>query len=307
MVLFTSDRPLERAENIRTVYEAFDASKRFVRTSSWRQKISDAKYTVRVSDEFIGYSQCKTVMIGHAISGGKFYGLDQRRPYYGRRHAGFLHYVVTSSEAMRGLVAHQSGIPIDRVLALGTPRTDAYFGVKKGDGGTFLKEKRAYLYAPTFRNVGEVPFPEINWPLIDGLLTDGEVLVVKPHMNMGRILKEEYSHIVEVSSSVPSTPYLIDCDVLITDYSSIMLDAHILGRPVVLFEKKRGYVEDRGMYLDYPGGYASRYCTNEADLVEISRGANGQNEADILCRDLTAGACDGHSTERVVKLIRDIE
>ena len=104
----------------------------------------------------------------------------------------------------------------------------------------------------------------------------------------------------------PSGPYLIDCDVLITDYSTIMLDAHVLKKPVILFEKEPGFVGRRGLWLPYPDGYASRYCTTESGLIQRARVANGQRELDILCRERTAGACDGHSTERVIDLIRSI-
>ena len=103
---------------------------------------------------------------------------------------------------------------------------------------------------------------------------------------------------------MPSTPYLMDCDVLITDYSSIMMDAHILQKPVVLFEKKPGYLETRGMYLEYPGEYSSRYAVTEDELIDLMRTAKNQTETEIRCREKTAGACDGHSTQRVVDLIR---
>ena len=306
MVIFTSNRPLNRAENIQAVYNAFDASKKFTHTSVWYQQITGS-FTLRVSDEFVGAQTPRTILIGHGISGGKYYGLDQRFPYYRKEFAKKLAYVVTTSEDMREIAARQSGVPIDRVVALGMPRTDAMIGKKKGDGCTVMQHKRAYLYAPTFRNIGETPFFDIDWDYIDKRLNDDELLVIKPHMNMRRVLTKEYRHIIEVPSNEPSTPYLIDCDVLITDYSSIMFDAHVLEKPVVLFEKTKGYTETRGMYLKYPDEYSSRYCTNEADLVDILWTANEPGEVDIRCKNLTASMCDGHSSERVVKLIKDTE
>ena len=304
MVLFTSNRPLSRAENIKAVYRSYDEQKRFKQTGVWKQPITE-EYSLRVSDEFVGEISPKTIMIGHGVTGGKLYGLDQARPYYRRECSKNLLYVVTTSEEMREIAARQSGVPIDMVLALGMPRTDAYFGTKKGDGQTAMAHKRSYLYAPTFRNIGETPFTMIDWDYIDQNLTDGELLVVKPHMNMGRILKKLYRHILEAPADKPSTPYLIDCDVLITDYSSIMFDAHILKKPVVLFERAKGYIETRGMYLKYPEEYASRYCTNETDLIETLRTAYEPGRADKRCMMMTAAACDGHSSERVVKLIRE--
>lgn len=308
-VLFTSNRPLLRAENIRAVFDVYDGDKVFIQTNPWKSdpRLSSSEFSLRVCDEFIGASPGKSVMIGHAISGGKTYGLDQIYPYHRKENAELLTYVVASGKEMVPVVARQSGVPEERVLPLGVPRTDVYIGACKGDGGTFLAGKRAYLYAPTFRNREETPMSGIHWELIDRVLTDDEVFVVKPHMVTGSILKgRSYRHIVEVSPGLASTPYLMDCDVLITDYSSIMFDAHLLRKPVILFEKVCGYLQTRGMYLDYPSGYASRYCTDEMELVNIMRDAKKQGAEDIACMELTAGACDGHARQRIIDLIRSM-
>lgn len=307
-VLFTSRRPLGRCENITRVFNAYEGPKDFIQ-ESWKKpdrRIFNGGYTAMVADEFVPWSPGKLIMIGHGISGGKSYGLKQPHPYHSERNAKLIDYVVCTSEETVVLEAEQAGVPESKVLPLGMPRTDEYFGKHKGDGGTFLAGKRAYLYAPTFRNRHEPPMPSVDWGLIDSMLTDDEVLMVKPHMVTKHILEGRYRHILETSSGDPSAPYLIDCDVLITDYSTIMLDAHVLGRPVVLFEKEPGFVGRRGLWLPYPDGYASRYCTTEGELVQMIRRANGQREPDLLCRERTAGACDGHSTERVVDLIRSI-
>lgn len=308
MVLFTSGKSLERAENIKAVYDAYDGEKAFIQDNPWKHnpELTSERFSLRVTDEFISVSPGKAIMIGHGISGGKTFGLDQPHPYYNRRNASLLTYVITTSEAMIDITARQSGVDPSQVLPLGMPRTDAYFGAKKGDGNTFLAEKRAYLYAPTYRGREETPMAFIDWKWIDSQLTDDELLVVKPHTMTKHLLNGEYKHIVEVSSDLPSKPYLIDCDVLITDYSSILMDAHILEKPVVLFEKQEGYLATRGMYLEYPKGYASRYCTNEMNLVNLIRNADAPGEEDIRCRQITAAACDGHSTERVVKLIKEL-
>ena len=309
MILFTSLKPLHRAENIKAVFDAYDGDKEFfqVTPGKYNPIFEDQRFAVRVTDELIGASPGKAVMIGHGFAGGKTYGLDQPHPYHRRENAQLLTYVVTTSPHMVGLVANQCGVPEDRVLPLGMPRSDAFFRTKKGDGGTVMAKKRGYLYAPTFRNRAEPPAFELNWHWIDNLLTDDEIMVVKPHMMVQHILdRNRFKHIVEASHMEPSTPYVIDCDVLITDYSSILSDAHVAGKPVVLFAKNDKYLSTRGMYLPYPDGYASRFATNEEKLVKLCREANAPQEADIKCRELTAGACDGHSSERVAKLIREM-
>ena len=308
MVLFTANKPLARAENINAVFSAYDGNKTFVYTNPaiFTPELTSKRYRIRVADEFVTTSPGKCIHIGHGISGGKTYGLDQPRPYYHERYAHLLTYVITTSKDMIPLVAKQCGVPTEKVLPLGMPRTDMYFGTKKGDGKTPYADKRMYLYAPTFRANTETPAPDIDWDYIDSVLTDDEILVVKPHMITRYILKKHYGHIIEAPSDQPSAPYLIDCDVLITDYSSIMFDAHVLEKPVVLFEKLKGYIRTRGMYFHYPEEYASRYCTNEHDLIDVLRDADAPQDVDIKCRNMTAGACDGHSTERVCELIKSL-
>ena len=303
MILFTSNRPFERAENIKTVFDAYQGSKEFAQTGDWRQSPDMSRFTLRVTDEYIQASPGRAVFVGHGFGAGKTGGLDQPRPYYSRRFAYLLTYIVTTSEEMIPIVARQTGVPEEAILPLGMPRTDIYFNSKKGDGDTILANKRAYLYVPTWRAREETPMPEINWRYIDSCLGEDEILVVKPHMITGRFLQGKYQHIVEASPDIPSTPFLIDADVVITDYSSILFDAQLLKKPVVLFEKNPGYLQTRGMYFNYPYDYASRFATTEKELVDIIKTAHGQNVEDRTCVQRFASACDGHSTERVLKLI----
>ena len=307
-VLFTSNRPLGRAENITAVFNAYDGSKEFVHVDPYRPNptLSSRDFVLRVTDEFPKMSPGKCIYIGHGISGGKLVGLDQPFPYHFRKYADLLTYALATSEGTVDLVAKQCGIPKERVVPLGLPRTDDLIGRRKGEGNTVLAQKRAYLYCPTYRTREEMPYPDIDWYAIDMSLNDDEVLAVKPHMVTKRIMERKWNHIIELSSEEPTGPYLIDCDVLITDYSSILLDAHVLRRPVVLFTKEDSYLRKRGMYFDYPHGYASRHVRNEADLIDCIRNANGQGAEDLQCLKTTASACDGHATERVIKLIKKL-
>lgn len=305
-VLFTSRRQLGRCENITAVFNAYQGDKEFIQ-ENWGKpnpKIYSDEFTVMVADDFVPYSPGKLIMLTHGASGGKSYGLQQPFPYHSAQQAKLIDYVVSTSKDTIQIEAQQHGVSAEKVLPLGMPRMDVYFGKKKGDGGTEYADKRMYLYAPTFRKPFEPRMPEVDWKFIDQTLSDDEIFVVKPHMVTGHIIDGEFKHIVEVSAKLPSTPYLIDCDVLVTDYSSIMFDAHVLGKPVVLLEKEQGFVHCRGMSFPYPDGYASRYAMNEQELLNYCARAKGQRDLDILCRERACGACDGHATERVVDLIR---
>ena len=311
-VLFSSDRPLERAENLKCVWDAWNGPKEFVQHLTEACKSLSDKYSVFVTDEIPQYSPTKgdvvTIFIGHGISGDKLYGLDCSE--WHRRGAEQVDYAICTTEYSRERLMSQLAIPHDRVLPLGFPMTDRYFGKAKGDGGTLLSEyRRAYLYVPTWRAKGNPPLPRIDWRRIDSMMDDDEIIVVKRHMCTKEPIAEELRHVAEVGNMVPSVPYLIDCDVLSTDVSSIMFDGYILGKPnVLVIDGYRDYMKSHGMYNDYPSWYSSRIVEaqgHEELFLAALREAfgNGLGEVERNCIETVAGVCDGRSSERVAELV----
>ena len=313
-VLFTSFRPFDRAENIRAIYNAYNGTKQYLCSygnygEAFRAEVESGKYSLMVTDDFPKYTPGKCIMIWHGIQGGKHIGLDQpNHPYYDTSYADRMTYIISAGKSMVPVWSQCTGVPQDRILPLGMPRTDEYIGKRKGDGHTPLADKRSYLFVPTFRDRGDTPFPDIDWDYIDDHLTDSELLVIKAHpwftQHVGNKLHSgKRKHIIEVSGNEPSAPYLYDCDVVITDYSSIMFDGYLLGKPCILFEKKPGYAKTRGMYLEYPYGYSSRYAENENDLIFMARNSYSLRNIDRYCMYQVADACNGHSCERISSLI----
>jgi len=302
---------LRRAENLAALYDAYPGPKNFI--SMYAQNaVNEAmsgRYGTTVIDIFPTFPTGNTIMIWHAIQGGKLIGLGQKGTYYKPEMAQNINWIVAAGRGGKEMFHQCTGVPEHRILNLGMPRTDRYIGRKKGDGLTRLAKKRAYLYVPTFRNVKTDPgYPWIDWDYLDEVLTDDEILAVKPHPYGQQWVLDKYKHIMAVPRMEPSVNWLIDCDVVITDYSSIMFDGYLLGKPCVLFEKDRGYTETRGMYMKYPGEYCSRYATNEQALVKLIRSAaeHGMEQVDRECVNYVADACDGHSCERIINLIEKV-
>ena len=202
-----------------------------------------------------------------------------------------------SSESIVPLVAQQCGISESQVVPIGMPRTDAYFRKKRKKSSG-----RNYLYAPTFRAGNWSP----NWGELQRWLNDDEKFIVKPHVVTKHLLPEPTKNIVEAGSGIPSTDFLVQADVLVTDFSSIMFDAYVMRKPVVLFAKDRyRYLETRGMYRTYPAMYSDCFCDNEQELTERLRDVQWTEHMEHL-REHHAGACDGHSVERCIDLIRSL-
>lgn len=294
MVLFTSVRPLERAENLKTVYDAWDGDKEFYQTTPGKPIPNIQSYELQVGDELPVESPGKFLWIGHGMGAGKLYGI-QRKWFH---HTKLITYAIASSKEMIPYVAKFTGLDESKIIPLGMPRTDAYFKKQKKS-----YDKKQYLYVPTFRGYKEW-IPEFG--TLDRSLTDEEELIVKPHMVTKHLLTKERDHVIERSSDIPSTDSLVDADVVVTDFSSIMFDAYVLRKPVVLFAKDRlKYQRLRGMYCQYPKRYTDQYCETERELITLMRQAKWTPYLEEL-REYYTGACDGHSTERCIELMRSM-
>lgn len=316
-VLFVSFRPLDRAENLHAIYDAYDGEKVHILSSAtdYEREVHSGKYDVMVTDDFPKITPGKTIMIWHAIQGGKLIGLDQPgNPYYKPADARNITYIISASTGMVNNWSECTDVPRDHVLPLGMPRTDEYFYNTDEP-----HDKKIYLFVPTFRDRGETPFPDIDWHYLNRNLHDDEVLVIKAHpwqayQHMTEqvtpgMVNGEHDHIVKLTPASPTAPFLYNADVVITDYSSVMFDAYLLNKPVVLFEKTPGYVNTRGMYFSYPEDYCSYFATNEEQLLYNIRYRAKYpflTPAELRCRHVVADMCDGHACERLCKLITDL-
>ena len=307
-VLFAGTRPYGRAENISALYDAYQGEKKYLGIHDYNEflKINDKDYNVLVIDEFPRRFCKKNIMIWHAIQGGKYIGFNQPNPYINLDIVKRIDYIIAASDGAIPMWSKCTELPENKILPLGMPRTDTFIGKTKGCGNTVLASKRSYLYVPTFREPTEPMAFLLNYDWLDNELTDNELFIVKAHMRGQHILSKQYKHIIEISSSEPSTPYLYDCDVIITDYSSIIFDGYLLNKPAILFEKFPGYTTYRGMYMQYPQEYCSKYVTNEEELLNLLRSVNTLTQVELDVINKVANKCDGHSCERICKLIEEL-
>ena len=317
ITLFNSARNLYRCENITAVWDAYKGSKIFKRGGYVDLIKQDSdRYDIVITDEFVRNKDPhqKIIMIAHGLTGGKLYGIDQPQGQFTPECCKLVDYYITSSEYGRKFAASAAGIPIDQCLPLGMPRTDKYINKHKGDGNTILSRyKRSYLYLPTFRTRYNQPSPKIDYEYLNSLLEEDEVFVVKRHIiRKNKMLPKTLTNICEVANNDPTYPYLFDCDVVITDFSSAVFDAYLLDKPSVLVaDENDDYLTSRGMYMRYPYEYSSRAISvegNEDKFVELLRDAAhyGMTDVEYECREKTASACDGHSTERVIELVKSL-
>ena len=122
------------------------------------------------------------------------------------------------------------------------------------------KEFQTFAYMPTWRGESservqsEEQSREIKEILdqMDEGLQDNQILYVNFHpIVSGGVKLDSYRHIRPFPENVEKYMFLNSIDALITDYSSVMFDFSVTGKPVLLFlyDLER-YNSDRGMYLD---------------------------------------------------------
>ena len=147
-----------------------------------------------------------------------------------------------------------------RILHEGYPRNSIFFSRESGED---MKKKLGYkgqqliMYMPTFR--GKADKIEVkgfgtrihqHLYELDRRLSDEQILLIKVHpFIQDQIEISQYSHIKPIPEEFDSYEVLNACDVLITDYSSVMYDFAITKRKIILFAYDyKEYIMERGMY-----------------------------------------------------------
>jgi teichoic acid ribitol-phosphate primase len=254
------------------------------------------------------------VQVWHAAGALKRFGADATTPLTEPEQT-FLHrhydWVVTAGEASREPWAAALRTPVERVLALGTPRTDAFFDQDAMDAartrvlGAYpaLAGRRVVLYAPTFRGRGRDKRPTLALDAVRlrAALPDDHILVLKTHPNLdpGPMSTAGYDLVVDPVSEI--NDLLVVADVLVTDYSSSIFEYALLRRPIVLLVGDLDeYEADPGLYLDYRAEMIGALVDDTDGVIDaVIRGDVDPAAYDaFIARHL--GACDGHASERLV-------
>lgn len=181
-----------------------------------------------------------------------------------------LSFVVCSSKNVVPYYAEAFGVSEEKVLPLGTPRTDYLF--EKGNEEKArqrleklypqTKDKKLVLYAPTFRDANSSDseiFSHFDVSLFNETLGEEYALLVRfhPQVHTG----EKPVGAIDVTDFDDVRQLVLACDVLITDYSSICMEFSLLNKKTVFFAYDlESYVGMRDFYFDYesyvPGAVA---------------------------------------------------
>jgi len=255
------------------------------------------------------------VQVWHAVAALKRFGADTLAGL-DEPERSFLHhhydFVVCTAERSQGPWAAAFRTPIERVLPLGTPRTD-FFADPDALAAARARVTTAYpapagrrviLYAPTFRGrgAGKRAVGDLDARALRAALPASDLLVLKAHPNLDRRLTDQAGFDLVIDPVDEINDVLTVTDVLITDYSSSIFEYALLRRPLVLLVPDLAtYQTDPGLYLDYRTEMIGTQVTDTQGVIDAildGRFDLAPYEA-FIARNL--GPADGRASDRFVE------
>ncbi|MEV0591975.1 bifunctional glycosyltransferase/CDP-glycerol:glycerophosphate glycerophosphotransferase [Nonomuraea cavernae] len=166
------------------------------------------------------------------------------------------------------------------VYRYGTPRCDALVnGTSRDDVRARLEipaGRKVLLYAPTYRDraKGSGASVRVNLDLMAEELRGEWVVVLRTHPVETYEVPSHLRHFVRPAGSYPEINDLIlASDALLTDYSSVMCDYALTGRPMLFhIDDWDGYrLSERGVYHDLPAIAPGPCVTTTRELIDRIR------------------------------------
>ena len=257
--------------------------------------------------------------------------LDQKDKYYlytkwgsifklKLRYDDYLNYVLTPTA---GNLEHKNlssafKVPLNKIINLGYPRHDIIFNTDKAFIKSLKKKNnipdtfdRVILYCPTFRDSRTSLFRLTDQDLNSlniMLKKTNSIFLTKGHLFGSVSDYAGYPNIRTISKDVDIQELYTFTDVLITDYSSTMLDFSLLDRPILLFPYDlEEYMRKRGMYYDLqdiaPGPLLFTFDDLLETLRDIDKIEKTYAEKRRKIRDRFNKYVDGNSTTRILDFL----
>ena len=234
----------------------------------------------------------KVIQVWHATGAIKKFGNAIKREYPIKNYD----YVIANSE---GVII--TGMP--RVDHLVDPYYLTQAKARMYSRYPILKGKKVILYAPTFRGNIYQGFKTVDFDAQAVLNALGEeyVIIFKFHPLLLKTTLSDDSRVINMNHENTHDLFAV-CDVLISDFSSIIFDYSLLNKPMCFFVPDLDeYIETLGCFVDYRRVMPGAICYNETQVIAALQ---GNKKYDIKAfRDMFFKYQDGHNTQRIVMFI----
>jgi CDP-glycerol glycerophosphotransferase (TagB/SpsB family) len=245
----------------------------------------------------------------------KTFGADEDLVRHVRIHSNYS-LALVSSMSVAPHYAEAFGQPEEIFTSrIGIPRTDLF-----GDAERWARAearvrttyplppgKRVILYAPTFRGetVRHARYADLmNLEVMHRVLGEDHALLLKLHpfirdaVHVPEALRE---FVLDVSGDPDVNELMLVSDVLVTDYSSVIYEFALLGRPIVFLAPDDGaYDEERGFYFDFRRDAPGPIVDTTEELAALIRAGDFDLEQVAAFRDASFDEPPGGATARLV-------
>jgi len=190
---------------------------------------------------------------------GKDIGKNQLTEGYNnamKREAGYWDYLISPNEFSSEIFPRAFGFR-GRLLETGYPRNDRLAkpklqGIREKLG--IEASQTVVLYAPTWRD--DTRDETGNWATVNNLqqvnLPSTFTLLYRGHSNTATSDRKLAADTIDVTDYPDVTDLYLVADVLVTDYSSVMFDFSVTGKPMLfLCPDLASYRNIRGFYFDF--------------------------------------------------------
>lgn len=226
-------------------------------------------------------------------------------------------FLFTTSKHVEKFYQEAFQIDSSKIIPLGIPRMDYYFENHDIDKlkESFLKKygvenKKIVLYAPTFRNEEEYNnvFNYLNLDDFNKYLGDEYILALRFHPKIKNFSKENISYngnYIDCSNYESEQALMLISDILITDYSSIMIEFAMLNKPIIFFvyDYDNYMANERGFYFDFKENVPGIIAYDSNQLIEVIKNKNFDEEKSASFVATQFDRIDGKSSERIVDFI----
>lgn len=245
----------------------------------------------------------KILQVWHACGAIKKFGNQIDRSY---TISGY-DAIVCSAEYWKAVYAKAFGAKIDQIHATGMPRIDLLVAPKTKDEFYTrfpqCKGKKCILYAPTFRGNIRKGF-EVDSFDIKGVLDrlGGEYCILYKFHPLLEGVRVDHERAIDCHKEDLYELMRI-CDVLISDYSSVILDYALLEKPMIAYvDDLDTYEKEIGLNIAYRKEFPGPICINEKELLEAILHLEKPNSS-FQKKYITHS--DGNNTKRVAALIQE--
>ncbi|MDD3984508.1 MAG: CDP-glycerol glycerophosphotransferase family protein [Methanobacterium sp.] len=231
-------------------------------------------------------------------------------------------YFIVGSHYMKEIYKTAFGAGDDKIVNIGCPRTDMFFNknlIQEKKEEFFkvypdLFGKKIILYAPTFRN-NENMSEEIKINLdIHKLiysLDEKYILGLRLHPHLAdrfNLNKNSYGssnpRVIDFSNYEKLNTLLISCDILITDYSSIIYEYALMEKPMIFYCYDLDKYEklDRGFYGNYKSIVPGPIAFQTEEIVNIINNPQTNDNIESFLNTYLQN-CEGKSRRRLYNFL----